>query len=116
MKALLVTDDYPPDVGGIAAYLRDVHGDHEVLVVKKGWAWLSRLASTLLRIRRARPDLLFAGTLLSSGLIVRLASRLLRIPYAVHVYGTDLTTTRRSRLMQRAARAILRDAARVIVI
>ena len=24
MKALLVTDDFPPDVGGIAAYLRDV--------------------------------------------------------------------------------------------
>ncbi|HUR81201.1 MAG TPA: glycosyltransferase family 4 protein [Thermoanaerobaculia bacterium] len=116
MKALLVTDDYPPDVGGIAAYLRDVHGDHEVLVVRKGWAWLQRIASTLRRIRRARPDMLFAGTLLPSGLIVRLASRMLRIPYAVHVYGTDLTTTRRSRLMQRVARAVLRDAARVIVI
>ena len=109
MRLLLVTDDFPPAVGGIASYLRDLYGDAPRLV-------RPRFFAALRAIRRARPDVLFAGTLFSSGALVFLASRLFRIPYAVHVYGTDLTTQRRSPHMQRVARMVLRGAARVIVI
>jgi phosphatidylinositol alpha-1,6-mannosyltransferase len=106
---LLVTDDFPPAIGGIASYLRDLYGDAPRLV-------RPRFFDALRAIRRARPDVLFAGTLFSSGLLVFLTSRLFRIPYAVHVYGTDLTTRRRSPPMQRVARMVLRNAARVLVI
>ena len=106
---LLVTDDFPPAIGGIASYLRDLYGDCD-RVIGRGFF------ETLRAIRRAKPDVLFAGTLFSSGVMVFLASRLFRIPYAVHVYGTDLTTQRRSWLMQRVARLVLARAARVIVI
>ncbi|HYC89653.1 MAG TPA: glycosyltransferase family 4 protein [Thermoanaerobaculia bacterium] len=109
MRLLLVTDDFPPALGGIASYLRDLYGDSPRLVRPP-------FLAALRAIRRTRPDVLFAGTLLSSGVLVFLASRLFRIPYALHVYGTDLTTRRRSPLVQRVARMVLRRAARVIVI
>jgi len=112
MSILLITDEYPPDVGGIATYLHALYGDlrrDEVTIVRSFRAALSAL-------RRTRPNVIHAGTLMTSGVLAWFLSRVFRVPYALHVYGTDLTTTRRSWLMQRLALAALRRAHRVIVI
>jgi phosphatidylinositol alpha-1,6-mannosyltransferase len=117
MNVVLVTDDYPPAVGGIASYLRDLYGggagDVEARVIVGGLGAVSPLVRAILR---KRPAVLFAGTLFSSGVVAAFVSRLFAIPYALHVYGTDLTTRSRSRLMQHVAGWVLRGASRVVVI
>jgi phosphatidylinositol alpha-1,6-mannosyltransferase len=110
MRILLITDDYPPQLGGIASYLFSLYGAMPSAAV---------IVSTWRRAWRAiarRPTVIHAGTLLPAGVVAMVLSFVTRLPYAVHVYGTDLATTRRSWVMQRLAIAALRHAQRVIVI
>lgn len=110
-RILLITDDYPPLVGGIATYLSSIYArfpDGQVAITS------SRAA--LRSLRRVRPQVIHAGTLLPAGLTAFVLALVFRLPYAVHVYGTDLTTNKRSWLMQRVALTVLRQARRVITI
>jgi phosphatidylinositol alpha-1,6-mannosyltransferase len=125
-RILLITDDYPPLRGGIATYLRDLYADRpasELSIVTAPPSstflplrLLAIAAGAYKVMRRRKTDVIHVGTLLPSGVVVMLRSRVFGIAYSVHVYGTELTTTRRSARMQRAVRRLLLGASRVIVI
>lgn len=77
--------------------------------------FLAFTVSTLRLARRFRPDVLHAHWWLPAGVCALLASRVLRVPLAVTLHGTDVHLLR-NRLVRRVALAVLRRAALVVVV
>ena len=71
--------------------------------------------SALRLARRFRPDVLHAHWWLPAGVCALLTSRVLRVPLAVTLHGTDVHLLR-NRLVRRVALAVLRRAALVVVV
>ncbi|HLL77128.1 MAG TPA: glycosyltransferase family 4 protein [Pyrinomonadaceae bacterium] len=141
-RILLITDDFPPDHGGIATYLWELYRhtpEGMVMVVAPDGPGARRFdagcglrvfryrrfsaaplryaaafCSSLRVVLRERPAALHCGTLISSGLIALALAPLFRVPYVLHVYGTDLCAKGRSRLAQWLAVTSLRRAGSVV--
>lgn len=140
MKILMLSWNYPPAVGGMEHMLFQLHtglarrGHRLVLLTAHHTGAcdnavagpihraprpgaLAFLRFAFIRgwreIRRERPDVIFAGSLVS-GPASWLLSRLFRIPYVVPAYGSDLLVP--NRLYQLMARIVLRGARRVFPI
>ncbi len=96
-KILLVTYEYPPDLGGVASYLGGLFGAlPEVRVLKLPqpkfpFAWLLQLPKMWKAARAA--DLVAVSHLLPLGT----AAMLLGKPYVVVVHGLDLRLARRKK-------------------
>lgn len=71
--------------------------------------------STLRLARRFRPDVLHAHWWLPAGICALLASRVLRVPLAVTLHGTDVHLMR-NRLIRNVAAAVLKRASMVVVV
>lgn len=99
MKILLVTYEYPPDLGGVASYLGGLFGaipNVRVLRLKQPklpLAWLLDLP----KLRRAAKDadLVVVSHLLPLGTAAMLTGK----PYAVIVHGLDLRLARRKKAL-----------------
>jgi phosphatidyl-myo-inositol dimannoside synthase len=143
-SVLLVTLEYPPQIGGIAEYLRNLvdrmppdrvnvlapaHPDaHDMDVALQVPIYRHRLETPFLRprwlpaalwtdrlCRKEKPDALLVSHLLPVGQIARWQKRKRGIPYIVIVHGMDVALASSASPRKRdAARDVLRDAALVV--
>lgn len=116
MKILLATYDYPPDLGGVAAYLGGLFGTlpkGSVTVLKLRlpagrFGWLFQLPKLWLAARRA--DVVAVSHVLPLGT----AAALLGKPYAVIVHGLDLRAAAARPRKKRLAARVLSGAELVV--
>ncbi len=141
---LLVTIEYPPQLGGIATYLAHMAenlpgGDISVLAPDMPethkidmaspvpiyrrpllWRflrprWMPALYWTLRYCRRDRPDMVVVSHLLNMGKVALATKRLTGTPYAVVLHGFDVAQARSTTFFKSlAAKEILRNADLVI--
>jgi len=141
---LLLTLEYPPQVGGVSTYLSDlaerysigtvqglapeIEGSHGTDMVagpaiyrrplEVRWLrprWLPALYWTWLLCRRESPRMLVVSHLLNMGRVARWIRRLLGIPYTVIVHGMDVSLAMSGDRRKRVgARRILFGAALVV--
>ncbi len=141
---LLVTLEYPPQIGGIAEYLRRITeqfpaGAVEVLAPERADAhetdmtssvpifrarlvssglrprWLPALWRTWKLARQRDTSFILVSHLLPMGTVARLVGRWLKIPYGVMVHGTDLNLALAAHgRKRREAQRVLREARYVI--
>ncbi|MFH1098549.1 MAG: glycosyltransferase family 4 protein [Candidatus Uhrbacteria bacterium] len=118
-RFLLVTNDYPPRVGGVARYHSAIIGalgaQASVLVVKieRGWIWL--LPKIIFTLIRTRADALIVGEITPIGTLALILRRTIGIPYVVVCHGLDLRLAARVSRRCKIAKAVLRGASRIIV-
>ncbi len=104
MKVLLVTYEYPPDLGGIASYLGGLFGaleNAEILKLRQPtvpYSWVFDLPKIFLAARKS--DVVVVSHLLPLGT----SALLLGKPYAVIVHGLDLRLALRKKTL--AARVL----------
>lgn len=124
-KSLLVTLDYPPAVGGVAAYWARVTTSMPAdrCVVLAGpqllsrfvWPRWLRLINKMWRVCRAQGcEIVIAGQVLPVGTAAYVLWRLTGIPYIVQVYGMDVALAKQSGRKRTLARKVLRNARYVI--
>ncbi len=114
MKILLATYEYPPDLGGVAAYLGGLFASVAGLRVarfrlpKLPLGWLAHLPKLFLAARGA--DVVVVSHVLPLGT----AAMLLGKPYAVIVHGLDLRSAAASPRKRRLAARVLKGAKLVV--
>jgi hypothetical protein len=117
---LLATLEYPPQIGGVAEYLRHLveqfpTGAVEILAASQGDTHASDMASDAVIFRRRlewrikprwlpsvfwiwstarlrRASFILVSHLIPMGTAARFACKILKLPYGVIVHGTDLVT------------------------
>lgn len=137
MKYLLVTLEYPPQIGGIATYYQAVvnHAVDEIKVLRQTntavndgpvfgrllinrkflfWNWLPAIYFVLALARKNKSDYLIAGQLLPMGLPVLLAAKILRKPWAIVLHGMDFGITRKSPRKKFIADCLLKSANAIV--
>jgi phosphatidylinositol alpha-1,6-mannosyltransferase len=95
---LLFTSEYPPHIGGVASYYRDLvaawntQGESTITVVQATLKphWIFDGFRLWRAVRTHRPQLVLAGQLLPVGTVTWLLSKILRYEYGVFVHGMDL--------------------------
>jgi phosphatidylinositol alpha-1,6-mannosyltransferase len=119
MKILFITIDFPPDVGGVANYYRNVCHylsgvDLTLLTEKRGnndsfdqekkykiirkdlfyksiWPkWLKMLFVVYKSVKNEKPDWIFVGQVLPVGTVVYLLQKIFKFKYLVFTHGTDI--------------------------
>ncbi len=139
-KSLLITLDFPPNMGGVAAYWQRVcHGFSEaelvvltsvsrspdrigdVQVLKHQllahffWPhWTLGLIRTFFVVRKHTIRQLIAAQLLPLGTIAYVLFKLTGLPYIVQVYGMDIVAAQQSPRKAKLARLILSSAHAVV--
>jgi phosphatidylinositol alpha-1,6-mannosyltransferase len=137
-KLLLITEEYPPQIGGVASYLQQLHqgysGEFEVIAPNLGEVtassavrrmnfgqkfppqpqWLGLLWYLLRSFRSYRKSTIVAGQVLRSGVVGAIFSTLFRRPFAVFAHGQDVLIVRRSLVRKFIARWTYRRAGVVL--
>jgi phosphatidylinositol alpha-1,6-mannosyltransferase len=141
---LLVTPDFPPAIGGVASYLRNLvnvfpvggvsvlaasaKDAHQADVSLHAAVWRRRLVSGLVRprwlpclywtdwlIRKENPRHLLVSHVLPMGEMALLMKRRHKVPYSVIVHGLDVgLALSGSRLKRLRAKSVLREAETVV--
>ncbi len=133
-RALLLTLEYPPMVGGVAHYYANLvqamtHGsiwvldnEKQELLATSRWIWpkwLKGVWNTWRAVRMYSVECLLVGQVLPLGTIALLLHRVLRIPYIVLTHGMDVTIPfgiEGSPRKQKLVRMILEQAAAVTTV
>src|SRR3989344_293024 len=139
VKSLLVTLDYPPQVGGVAVYYEHLanefpDGSALVLTVAEGngkkiqetpgvirrlllfksnliWPkWLPLLWQIWKIVRQNKIKLIQVGQILPVGTAVYILNKFLKIPYMVYCHGMDVMMAAQSLRKKILARKILKNA------
>jgi len=139
VKSLLVTLDYPPQVGGVAVYYEHLvkefpNGDVLVLTVdeingqkipeqdgiirhrllfksKLFWPkWLPLLWQIWKIVRQNKIKMIQVGQILPVGTAVFILNKFFKIPYMVYCHGMDVMTAAQSPRKKRLALKILKNA------
>src|SRR3989338_802518 len=139
VKSLLVTLDYPPQVGGVAVYYEHLAGefpDGSALVLtiaevngkkiqetpgvirrallfksKLFWPkWLPLLWQIWKIVRQNKIKLIQVGQILPVGTAAYILNKFLKIPYMVYCHGMDVMTASQSPRKKILARKILKNA------
>ncbi len=127
-KILLITYEYPPDIGGIANYLafesRNFYGDVRVVRAQEmEWkrisrifngSWLPILWRLKKILRQNKPDALWVSHVLPVGYVSFLYKKLFKIPYRVYVHGLDLICPRTNIWKKFFVKKILHEADEII--
>lgn len=114
MKLLLATYEYPPDIGGVAAYLGGLFGAiPETHVVKFRMprcplGWLSHLPRLWLSAREA--DIVVVSHVLPLGTAAMLSGK----PYVVIVHGLDLRSAASQPRKKKLAARVLKGAKLIV--
>ncbi|OGY85934.1 MAG: hypothetical protein A2233_00360 [Candidatus Kerfeldbacteria bacterium RIFOXYA2_FULL_38_24] len=105
-KTLLITLDYPPLIGGVANYYKNLlsclppdkiivldDAQHQLLALDKFiWPkWLQGLWSTFKLVRKEKIEHILVGQILPIGTIALVLKLLLGIPYTVMTHAMDVT-------------------------
>lgn len=106
MKFLLITLEYPPMIGGVANYLKDVCrilGKDNCLVFgpkilfRFFWPkWLPALFSARKIIREKKVDMVLISHILPIGYLALIYKFFFKIPYIVFVHGMDILISQES--------------------
>ncbi len=118
MKCLLLTYEYPPFKGGIAAYLANLVAEKgkdievAVKVPPSGEHWA--ITSLRLLFGRDRYDAVIVSHALPAGYIAVLLKALRGMPYAVIAHGTDILSARRMPRRRRLLRLVLGHALAIV--
>lgn len=116
MKALLVTTDYPPALGGVARYYSSLvahlpHGSVDVLVPQPGKLWPHWLPWLGLVRRASRlADVVWVGQLLPVGTVAWILRLMGGKPYIVSCHGMDVLLPLGNPWKRWLARRVLRSA------
>lgn len=125
--ALLLTLEYPPDVGGVAAYLGNLvahlpAGSVRVLAPHRMTSkllrprWLPMLWHGFWECMLRRPSIVVVSHVLPAGIVARILKRLFGIPYIVISHGMDLALALEAQPRKRMQAAqVLRDADGIVV-
>lgn len=139
MKALLITLEFPPAIGGAEHYfyecVKRLHPSKIIVLAPKAKGtesfdsscsfrvirssflhplffphWLPLFFTTILVCLRFKIRLIWAGQILPVGTAAALAGLMLKIPFGVHGNGMDLTIPQSSRWKKKLMRFIIRRA------
>jgi phosphatidyl-myo-inositol dimannoside synthase len=118
MKCLLLTYEYPPFKGGVAAYLSNIVDakpvgiEVTVDVPKKNEHWI--MTSVRLLLSPQRHDICIISHVLPAGYIAWYLKVFRRTPYVAIVHGTDILTARKNPWKRFFMRCNLKSARTVI--
>jgi phosphatidylinositol alpha-1,6-mannosyltransferase len=128
MKTLLITLEYPPQVGGVASYYSNLakywpdadglsvldNHDGGLMAPSGFWAWRRAFKTVDQSAKQEKPEYLIVGQILPLGIVIWLLSFVHKFKYSVCLHGMDfslaLKTTRRrfiSRLILGRANKII---------
>ena len=134
-RILLLANDFPPNVGGVAAYLDTLYAGlppesltvvaprrvpgHDVVPYRatgafRGDSVRMALAAAWAIVTR-RPAVVHCGTLVTAAPVALMCKLVFRRPFLVHLYGTELWASR-SRLAALFVRQAVRRADRLVPI
>lgn len=121
---LLFTSEYPPQIGGVASYYRDLvatwnqtgDGKIEVLATALKPHWLFSMVALWRTVRTHRVKTVLVGQLLPVGTVTWLVHRFLQYDYVVFVHGMDLPYALKRPRKRWLAGRILGDAKAVIAV
>jgi len=120
MKLLLLTYEYPPFKGGVAAYLSNLMNaapagvEVVVDVPKPGEHWLETIWRLCMKPHGGKPDLVAVSHVLPAGYVAYNMFFWYKTPYLVFTHGTDILNARQSSWKRCWMRFILSRAKYVI--
>lgn len=142
-KTLLVTIDFPPAVGGVATYWKNVcqsvpadklvvltaptdqqeaDGQFKCKVIRKPlffqllWPrWLKGIKQVYKTYRQEGCEQILVGQLLPIGSVAYLLKRFFKVSYSVQIYGMDLLMAKQHPRKYRLAQKILKSADKIFV-
>lgn len=143
MKTLVVTLDYPPNIGGIASYVRNflshVPPENYVLYAPNDFhakefddvnpwktyrrepfmpfwpRWLRMFFQIALICRREKIDQLHIHQVLPGGYVGLLMSKIFKKSYVIFLHGSDVTHGMRNKWKEAMLAMVLRNANKVVV-
>lgn len=128
MKTLLLTLEYPPQVGGVASYYYNLvqhwPDDLGIIVLDNSsrkleatsgiCRWHRAFKSLIITLRQSRPEQIIVGQLLPLGLVVFCLSFFFNFKYSICLHGMDFTFALRKTRKAWISRLILRRANNII--
>jgi phosphatidylinositol alpha-1,6-mannosyltransferase len=128
-KALLVTIEYPPQVGGVANYYFNLaknlpvdklevftNQNDELLAKRSFLPWLKAFKAIKKRIKEKGIEVILVGQILPLGTIVWLLSKYLKIPYIVFTHAMDITYPQKYPRKKILMQKILNSAEKIITV
>lgn len=123
-----MTLEYPPLIGGVADYYENMvkswPAEDEIFVldnsrnelVSKAWpvGWMPAIWTIVKKVRKEKIDNILVGQILPLGTAALIVSWLMGIRYSVFLHGMDFTFALKAGRKKRLAKAILKNAQRVI--
>ncbi len=121
-KIVLLTLEYPPQVGGVGRYYAGLvqHWPEPITVQRLGLSWpfwprwLPFFWQVGRLLRKEKAGMLWVGQVLPLGYVVWWFKKRRRIPYLVFTHGMDILVPQKSRWKKRWLRKILADADLVV--
>jgi len=129
-KALLITLEYPPQIGGVANYYANLIGSFPVgqikiltndtykLVAKK-WLWpkwLIAFCSIYRYVKKEKIEVLLIGQVLPLGTVAWILNKLFNLPYFVFTHALDITHPQTYRRKKWLLSKILESAEQIITV
>lgn len=128
-KPFLITYEYPPDIGGIASYIKEEVEDFNSKLGGSGSVFVMRVKNKEWRLWpkwfpilwRARPiinkenfDSLWISHILPIGYIALIYKKLFKIKYRIYVHGLDLVLSKKTFLKRFFTKRILSNAYEIV--
>ncbi|MFH0819218.1 MAG: glycosyltransferase family 4 protein [Patescibacteria group bacterium] len=128
-KSLLVTLEYPPQIGGVAHYYSNLVNNlpaEKILVLtneknKLLWripflGWIKSFFTIKKFVKENDIEIIMVGQILPLGTVVWLLSKWLKIPYVVFIMAMEVTYVKQYRRKQWLMKKILVEAKKIITI
>ena len=129
-ETLLVTLDYPPNIGGVANYYKNIvdnldpekitvltNDNHKLITRFPIWPkWLPSFWNIYKTIKAENIEMILVGQILPIGTAVWLICKLLKIPYIVMTHAMDVTYPLKYPRKKWLIKKILNNAFRVITV
>lgn len=123
-KPLLITYEYPPDIGGVANYLKQ-----EVVFYNKSFGvnpvvfkvkdsrflkWIPFFWKTKILFKKNNCDYLWISHILPIGYVALLLKKIFKIKYRLYAHGLDIVLAKRNRHKKFLAKKIIKNADEII--
>lgn len=143
-KILLLTIDFPPQIGGVANYLANLSQNLAfdkiiILTIKQNnsaifdqkqnykiyrenlisnlpiWPkWLPAIYHTFKALKKEKPNLILAGQILPLGTVALICKKIIGLDYFVSCHGMDILTAQKTPRKKKLAKLILKNAKHII--
>ena len=119
-SSLMLTLEYPPQVGGVATYYANlaVMEKHMLVLLLQShntpFFWLTYLPRILFAILQHRPKELHIGQILPLGYYGLICKWILRLPYFTYLHGLDVNSAKLTQWKKSWIRRILQNSEKII--